>query len=236
MGTPGHPALEREVEEFAKRYFLWALRDADREVKADFPYLRLLPARGTRAALDFIASLSNDERLTLVRAKVKKFHPICSSLGYEITRNEEVMIRYLSEYSRSQIREARGWYSQVPGRVNRKNFASILTRVLGGSAIGEYDPWDLPNGWRYKLERGPFTIYTHMDLGGKNRQLMYAHAIHLRSMPLYEWISLTAWLGFGTANFDLVTDSTLNEATETLKKCAAHFIAAIDGLLPTTQP
>jgi hypothetical protein len=110
-----------------------------------------------------------------------------------------------------------------------------LRRVLDGSAIGEYDPWDLPNGWRYKLERGPFTVYTHLDLGGRNRQLMYYQAIHLRDKPLYEWISLTAWLGFGTANFDLVTDSSLNEAAETVQKCALHFIVAVDSLLPSAQ-
>lgn len=90
--------------------------------------------------------------------------------------------------------------------------------MLSGPEIGAYDPWDLPTGWLYSLQCGRFKACTHVDIGGRGRQLMYYHAIHLVSRPLYEWISLTAWMGFGTSNFDMVTEATLRSAAEAVKK------------------
>jgi hypothetical protein len=116
--------------------------------------------------------------------------------------------------------------------VPQKEFKAILRYSLDTADIGEYDPWDLPNGWRYAFKHGLYTVYTHLNINGSNRQLWYYHAIHLEEKPLYEWISFTSWLGLGPTYFDFVPKDGLVDAADVLRRVCRHFIAALPELLP----
>jgi hypothetical protein len=232
MGVPGNTAPAGQIGIFEKRYFLWALEDAERDAASDFQLLRRLPCRRFKTFLDVTASLSEDERISLMRARVMNGHSISTTLKYEPTQHEAALLKYSFQYVREQICSGRGWFSGFPLKVPKKEFKAVLRSALDKAEIGEYDPWDVPNGWRYVLTKGPYTVYTHIDVSGTNRQLWYYHAIHLREVPFYEWISFTTWLGLGPTYFDLVPRDGTKEAAETLRILCQRFVSALNQLLP----
>lgn len=232
MGTPGNPSLNREIEIFQQNYFLWALQEAEQESLNDFPRLRSIPSMLAKTFLDFHSTLSQDERISLMRAQVKTIHSVSARMGFYCTNEENILMRRQSNYVRNQIQTSKGWFSGFPLKVPKKDFRLALRTALDNSAIGEYENWDGSNSWRYVFRYGIYTIYSYVDIRGPNRQLWYYHSIAVEAETLYEWISFTTWLGMGPTYFDLVAAAEIVDAAQSVKNLCQHFLSIVGNLLP----
>ena len=75
MGS-ARPSDDRRApaDEFAVRYYRWALDDARREVRENFPLLRTVKSGLVIRAVAYFESLADDERLRAAAALVKRSH------------------------------------------------------------------------------------------------------------------------------------------------------------------
>ena len=73
---PARPPDNRRApaDEFAVRYYHWALDDVRREVRENFPLLRAVKSGLTMRAVAYFESLADDERLRAAMAPVKRSH------------------------------------------------------------------------------------------------------------------------------------------------------------------
>lgn len=71
------------ADEFAVRYYRWALEDTSREVRENFSLLRSIKSALPIRAVAFLESFPDADRLGAATAPVKRFHPRALMLSGE---------------------------------------------------------------------------------------------------------------------------------------------------------
>ena len=82
--------LERIQSDFRLRYYHWALDDAHREIRDDFPFLRKIKRASMRGFLNWMQELSPDQQTEVFTALVKRSHKQAVQMaGETMTSREE---------------------------------------------------------------------------------------------------------------------------------------------------
>jgi len=250
------------ADEFAVRYYRWALDDIHREVREGFPLLRSIKSSLPMRAVAFLESFSDDDRLRAATALVKRFHPRAIELTGDSFGAAE---REVDEGYRAAARIPRPeeeWYRQAmlnnPAelRIDRRRFLSAVKAELA-PVLGAGEPFS--TDWRYDTPLGPWTLTTLVDVGGSVHQLMYTQTIvHSRASaggapapqrpaagaagaaaprPLKEGLSACAWLGIaGQTDWNRLVESDTPAAARSLARVCAHFLEALPALLAGLSP
>jgi hypothetical protein len=231
-------ALEPLRDEFSLRRYRWALADAKREVMEDFRLLRLEKSRLSFSFVQFAEKLNREDRLTLLSACVKHANPRAVELtGDVITPLEESFYNQKSAHIQTGI--ALGLWpfdDQKSAKIVRKEFRKFLRANLSDRGLGEFDPWQLPAEWRYRLKVGNWTVETYIDTGGSYRQVGFIHAIRgPDDAPLFSHY-LSDGLGAGSNEWNMLTDKDLPRVADDIVVLARHFIDSMPELLAGLEP
>jgi|SRR5882672_1646209 len=252
------------ADEFAVRYYRWALDDIRREVRESFPLLRSIKSSLPMRAVAFLESFSDDDRLRAATALVKRFHPRAIELTGDSFGAAE---REVDEGYRDAMRIARPeeeWYRQAMLndsarlRIDRRRFLAAVKAELA-PVLGAGEPFSSTREWRYDTSLGPWMLTTLVDVGGSVHQLMYTQTIvHSRASaggapaprrpaartagaatrrPLKEGLSACAWLGIaGQTDWNRLVESDTPAAARSLARVCAHFLEALPALLAGLSP
>jgi hypothetical protein len=224
-------------DEFTLRRYRWALADANREAAEDFRLLRLCRSALTISFVQFAEKLGPEDRLALLSGCVKRAYSRAVELaGDAMTPLEESL--YKEEAAQVQIGIARGLWpfgTQERTKIPRKEFRKFLRGNLADRGLGEFDPWQMPAEWRYRLKFGSWTVETYIDTGGSFRQVGVNHAIRgPNDTPFMR--HLTGGLCVGTNEWDMLTDEDLPNVPDNIVILARHFIASMPALLAGLEP
>ena len=243
--------MEPLRDQFMMRFYQWARVDANREHSQDFPYLGRIKSSSALRFMEYFGALSEQQKPIAMRAMVKRFHQKGATLsGDAIAPDEQTIIEgYLSwkqvripgtskaawdpcSKAERQLRELERAGS-LEFKVNRGKLRGILVESLS-PIIGERDQsWMAGDTWRHCLRIGDWLVLTCFDTGGRNRQLAYDHTICVREhVYLLERTSILSWLGISSqTEWDLVTNSELQDVADTLIHLCRHFLLALPDLL-----
>lgn len=230
-------ALDPIRDEFALRRYRWALVDANREVAEDFRLLRLCRSALAISFVQFAEKLSPADRLALLSGSIKRTYLRAVELaGDAITPLEESL--YKEEAAQVQIGIARGLWpfgSRERTKIPRKELRKFLRVNLAGRGLGEFDPWQMPAEWRYRLKVGSWSVETYIDTGGSFRQVGFNHAIRgPNNTPFLQY--LTGGLCAGSNEWNMLTDKDLPHVADNIVVLARHFIDSMPALLAGLEP
>ena len=101
------------ADEFAVRYYRWALADARREVEENFPLLRTVKAALPMRAVAYLESLAGDERLQAATALVKRNHRRAVALTGDVWGADEDRIDREYRAAARVWRSEESWYREA---------------------------------------------------------------------------------------------------------------------------
>jgi hypothetical protein len=245
MGSARPPDDRRApADEFAVRYYRWALDDARREVRGNFPLLRTVKSGLVMRALAYFESLPDDERLRAATALVKRAHRGAVELTGDLRGAEDEAIDRdywrAARIARPDEESYRQALLHEPHKltIDRGRFLGAVKAQLG-PVLGAGTPFSTKHEWRYDTSFGPWTLMTLIDVGGSGHQLAYSHTLRVSaSRPLREGVSLCGWLGIGGAHttWNQLTQADTADAARSLARVCAHFVQVVPALVAGLVP
>ncbi len=231
------------ADEFAVRYYRWALDDAVREVREGFPLVRAVTAGLAIRAVAHLESFTGDRRLAVAAALVKRGHrrgvelagdswgPAEDQIGQDYVQAVRIARPEEEVYRRALLSD--------PGTltIERSRFLQAIRGELG-PILGSGEPFSTPHEWRYDTPLGPWTLVTLVDVGGRQHQLAYTQTIRATiAHPLREGISLWQWLGLGGQTmWNQLVEGNTPAAARSLARICAHFLRAAPSLVAGLSP
>ena len=245
MGSARPPDDRRApADEFAVRYYRWALDDARREVGDNFPLLRAVKSGLVTRAIAYFESLPNDERLRAATALVKRSHRRAVELTGDPRDAEDEAIERdywrAARIARPEEEAYRQALLHEPDTltIDRGRFLAAVKAQLA-PVLGAGEPFSTKHEWRYDTSFDPWTLVTLIDVGGSGHQLAYSHTLRAAaSRPLREGVSLCGWLGIGGAHttWNQLTPADTAGAARALARVCAHFVLAVPALVAGLVP
>jgi hypothetical protein len=197
-------AHQTAADEFAVRYYRWALEDFRREIDADFPLIG--PIKGSLAirAVAYLRSPGLGDRHRVATALVKRVHTRAVDLmGDAWGVSERALADDFPSIMRTPRREDEG-YRRARGedpasvKVSPAQLLAAVKRELTPVLGSEGEPFSTKYEWRYTTPVGPWTLVTLVDVGGSTHQLAYQHSLRASERScLKEGVSVLSWLGIG---------------------------------------
>lgn len=232
------------ADEFAVRYYRWALADARREVEENFPLLRAVKAALPMRAVAYLESLAGDERLRAATALVKRNHRRAVALTGDVWGADEERIDREYRDAARVWRPEESWYREAmlhdAGRlkIDRARFLAAVKAALA-PVLGAGEPFSTKHEWRYDTPLGPWTLLTLVDAGGSVHQLAYTQTLRVSpSRVLKEGLSILGWLGIGGGHttWDRLSEADTAAAAESIARIGAHFLRALPALVAGLSP
>jgi hypothetical protein len=232
------------ADEFAIRYYRWAIVDSQREADNDFPLIGAI--RGTLAvrAVAFLRSLDIVERRRAAEALVKRVHRRAVELTGDTWSAADTAFdeRYRASIRAPQMADTHAHPAVADGSpassVNRRQLLVAVKEALA-PVLGPGEPFSTKHEWRYATPFDRWTLVTLIDVGGSTHQLSYSQSI--QSAPhryVKEGISVLSWLGLGGAQtqWNQLTGFDVDSAAGALSRVCSHFVNAAPGLLHGLTP
>ena len=225
--------------EFALRFYGWALRDARREFEQGFPFLNRIRSNVAVAFVDFVKKLPQDDWAIFRDALIKRTHHGALVLMGEkmMPTEEELLERFRAAMlaSTMDVEDLRGKMPTDERRAANKKLKKLLTEKLG-TVLGESrENWG-GGVWRYRSTQCGWLFDTYVDLGGRF-QLRYDHVLSARDhVPLQSNISILTWMGIGQTSWAGMQESDIADAADCLAALCSHFVAALPQLLSGLSP
>jgi hypothetical protein len=227
--------------EIQSRFYRWAIRDAEREVREGYPLLRRIESRAVKTFLWYISETPQDEQLELVQALVKRAH------DFRINRNDDALTpgeRRLAEgYTQAVLDDISFnsftkegsipfWVPRrkagLPSRpkLKRKQFLNRVSEALRPVMAGSTERLTSENIW-FERKYNKWTIRTSVYVGKPP---------HYRHLIRADWrdvlvTTITSWLGVGDGAWDVLYEDQSAEAAQTFGVLCAHFMTAIPEVL-----
>ena len=232
------------TDEFAVRYYRWALDDARREVRENFPLLRAVKSGLVIRMIAYLESFAGDDRLRVAMALVKRSHRRAVELTTDSWGADEETIDRNYRAAASIPRPDEEWYRHAllhePDKlkIDRGRFLAAVKAELT-SVLGAGEPFSTEHEWRYASPLGPWTLVTLVDVGGSVHQLAYTHTVRTAApRPLREGVSLCGWLGIGGGHtvWNQLTQADSPAAAQSLARICAHFLEAAPALVAGLVP
>ena len=180
MGSARPPDDRRApADEFGVRYYRWALDDARREVRGNFPLLRAVKSGLVMRAVAYFESLADDERLRAATALVKRSHRRAGELTGDPEGAEDEAIdrdyRSAARIARPEEESYRQTLLHEPDKltIDRGRFLATVKAQLA-PVLGAGAPFSTKHEWRYETTFGPWTLATLIDVRGQRSSALVA--------------------------------------------------------------
>ncbi len=230
------------TEEFAVRYYRWAVLEVRQEMEAGFPLVSRLRNEHAETYLSIMNWIDDPSkrRLYLI-ASVKRFHPhAVSLLGEDMTRAEEKVLEW-ADALRLEMDCA------MPARRLRTSSGKLKTLLRSEllTRFGRQTVLTRPGPKMLGLEsrHGPWLVRTWFDCG---RRSFYLHHIDTDEVKLASHLSIQSWMGIssmtewtlGPANGEeeLGPANSEEEIAITMVDASQRFLGRVSGLLEGLSP
>jgi hypothetical protein len=220
-------------DEFALRFFRWALEDARREIAENYRLIRTVKGSMAMRAAVYLGRLSVDEQLELLTAQAKRAHARGAALaGERLTPRELAILEAKDAATRRALpfeADLGPFAPTMPPRMSRSKLTTAVKRVMGRN-------WDslewMGQVGYFRKVIGDWTISTAVSCGSPP---YYFHnvrgGIEKPLMSLGEGISLPAWLGIGQATWEFAHAGEEAETAGAVALLSTHFLGAAKHLL-----
>lgn len=214
-------------EEFLLLYYEWARQDFAREVQQGWPFLKRLPSSSSFRWLKLIESMGVDAREDLIRAMLKRFHPVAVKfLGDEMTARETEVFEAASLVRMYPHQEEEAFTSK--GRMNRRKFmrhAQEALRPILGTDVQEAAP---DEDW-YFTAIGPARVKT---VANYEKEPSCDHRLFVGDKQIFRGASILSWLGISSGTeFDMVPRGEEEQAAELLAELCGHYLTAVRDIV-----
>jgi hypothetical protein len=215
--------LEQAKEEFAGRYYRWALTEARRDVSERFPLLRSIKGSLAIRTLNYIETLAPIEQLELITASIKRFHPRGSELaGDRLSPRESQLIQAKNEAVLASPEPAQDDRSPI----SRSRLVTEIKKRMRAT-------WGEPSSDRnmsfFRLQVGDWTVTTIVSCGKPPFYVQNIRAAERWS--LQENISAFTWLGLGQYPWDLARAGDEADTARLIEAASTHFGTVASELL-----
>lgn len=243
--------LERAQKEFNVRYYQWALKDWEREIEHDFPFLRTFKGGSAWRALDMMSKMDDGLQRFFAHALAKRFHQeAVQVLGERITPEEKRLCRQYCDRIDSSPAELLLHERELVGERGIYADGKLLRRCLRAELrqLNLEKAESASTLWRYRTGIDRWDILTEVQTTGSYAQVVYSHDIVLarerervvldggqvvtKYITLKKFISLQSWLGISSQSewCDLL-DSDVPQVARAMVAACAHFLSAAPQLL-----
>ena len=206
------------ADEFAVRFYRWALADARREVEQGLPLLRTVKWSLAIRAVAWLESLAGDA-WSADEERVERDYLAVA----RVERPEEAWYRQVLLHDPGRLRVARG-------RLLERVKAEVTPSLGAGSPFGS------KTAWLFETPLGPWRLATFIDVGG-HAPLAYTQTIRVDpARVLMRGVCVTGWLGIagGQTVWQQITEADAPAAVQSLTRACEHFLRAapalVDGL------
>jgi len=225
--------------EIRTRFYRWAMKDAEREVREEFPLLSRIEARSVKIFLEYMAKFNQEAQLELLLALTKRVHEFLIKRNDDALTNAEVQLveayrRFQFDYSDLDTDEGfiRYWVPRravgLPARpkLKRKQFVHRLSHTLQPVFVGFTERVG-PEHVYFEGNNDKWTVRTSVNLG---RPPSYTHSIRADWREVMT-TNITSWLGVGDGSWDVLYEDQAAQAAETFAVLCAHFMTVVPELL-----
>jgi hypothetical protein len=207
------------------RYYRWAFDEAIRDTREGFPRLRLVTGAVAVKNYRYLSDLGEQQRETLARAMVKRFHPRAVELTGEGLAPVEH--RALAE------KDATLWGMEDPPRPtgSRRARAAPLRRKIRGASqrIGKTLE-ESRSGERFELQVSGWTVRTVVNYSSKPSYIQFV--VGGDGQVLRDGIAVLSWLGVaGQSVWDLAESGDEADTAAAMIRAATYFLDAAREIL-----
>ncbi len=224
--------LHRWLDE---RFYEWALRDFQREIAQDFPFLRRVGGTINRKVIAIMKSLPLERQKQLATTLVRTNKVWFSGAPTRWTAEDEANYAWYGERKRQLLRE--GPVGNTLGRRatfirDKRELMRAVREELMLVFPGE-TPEKSNEELNFRATLHGFDVETVVYSGHRTWQLWYLHRLlHPASGLDVNHISLMSWLGIsGATEWSEITEATIPGVAKTVGDLCRHFIAAADTFL-----
>jgi hypothetical protein len=231
--------------EFAERYHRWKFKDARRETEEAFPFVRRVRNQTVYRFLEMVEPMSEDERLRLMTALVKRSHKFgLAHVTETITAEDQSLIQRFLEYDHGEIvpgitarlpimRDGEHKQMRMEGdslklaKIDRRALhRAIVTRLkpVCGRKLGDFGS---RSSSYFESTVGSWTITTEFRTDSKFWHFDYFHRLLTPGgLTVGFGMSLMHWLGLGGSQtrWELEDESQIEDAVDALGAICAHFL------------
>ncbi len=219
-------------DEFAVRYYQWALLDSREEMEAGFPFVRRLGNESTMTYLSVMDRLDEDKRELLLVAFAKRFHPqAVELLDDSLTREEETLL----EWADAQRFEMICAELVPPLRISSRKLENLLKSELR-ERFGQKIPFRKtgPRMFLFESGHGPWVVTTRFECG---RHRDYYHHIDSGEISLGTSLSIESWMGISAVTgWTHGPASSEENIAETMVDAVQRFLDHVPALLEGLSP
>jgi hypothetical protein len=222
------------VDEFAVRYYLWALEESRIESNNDFCLLSRVDSLPAAKFIELMRERNGLERDQFARALIKRFHPRAIALLNDHITLEE----------KEAAEEFRAALKPVPGDRFWKAFfgperepmakASDLKRSIKAALKPVLGAGNILSGssWSYRLNASGFIIETSFMIGTK-WHLSYDHRIFTaQGKDIEDSISICSWLGLSSqTQWHYISANDVRKVAGLLVELSDRFVKIAPKLL-----
>ncbi len=219
------------TQQFAVRYYRWALLDTREESSAGFPLICRLGDENAKSYLAVMNSLDAARRQTLLTAFLKRFHPQAVELLDDgMSREEEALLDWADD-QRNEMCGA----PPAPGlRIFRRKLeklvkAEILARFGGQTPLKKMGP----KMFSFESSHGPWVVHTWFDCG---RRPEHFHNIKAGAFTLVEFFTIQSWMGISSTTDWTIGPVKGGEIAKTMIDSVQRFLDAAPDLLDGLSP
>jgi hypothetical protein len=224
------------INEFDIRFYHWSLLEVQREVREDFPSLRMLLNPETQNIIKIFDSLSSEQKLELAIALVRfSERRTLSLLGENLTdRDQELDHWFYNEAnSHSQIIKQLEYRNSIQQVVDSKRLKSLVSKELE-PILGK--PFSRRGGLGYQTIINCWSVKTWIEIG--KGTFRYFHTIFHQDEKSIRLgpgvgVSIGVWFGLGSINTPWIctTEEEAEQSAKSLSILCDHFLNALPDLL-----
>jgi hypothetical protein len=231
--------FENAERELLVRFYQWSRSDAEREVKAGFPFLHGIQSATVVVFLKYMSRFSADRQLETLLALVKRAHREAATRSDgELTEKETRLVdKYISfqlTYPGLDVEEdlIRYWVPRraaglpVRTKLNKRKFSRRVAEELKPLFTGFTERHGTEDLF-YERPGDNWTLQTMLHVG---RPPYYFQTIRADWREVLK-TSITSWLGIGHGAWDLLYEDQSEGAAKTIALLCAHFMNAVPELL-----
>ncbi|HEU0048040.1 MAG TPA: hypothetical protein VFQ43_10605 [Nitrososphaera sp.] len=229
-----------EIEsEVLLRFYRWAQKDAEREVRAGYPLLRRIESSTTKLFLNYTAGFSEEDQLHIVLTLLKRVHEVAVELSGEVLIEQEK--RIIADYVEFQLNHPaldrqegliRFWVPRravgLPTRakLRPKDFSRKIRVKLAPVLMG-YSERHGEDGLFFERSADKWVIQTMVRTA---RPPHYFQVIRAQWRDVIT-TTITSWLGIGDGTWDVLYEDESESAAATIATLCDHFLKVVPELL-----
>ena len=231
--------------EFAERYYRWKFKDARRETKEDFPFVRRIKNQTAYRFLEMIEPMEKDQRLMLMTALVKRSHRFgLAHVAETITPEDESLIQKYFEYDHGEmisgirarlpiIRDGKHKQMRIEGedfklaKIDQRALHRAIVERLRSVCGPKLEDYGSRSSSYFESTIGPWIMRTEFRTASKFWHFDYYHSLLTpRGLLVSQGMSLEHWLGLGGSQtcWRLEDESQVEDAVDALGAICEHFL------------